>query len=292
MSIAQIGTPSRVDRESWQDGHDNAQHPDQDDQAGHPRGGALRQKPLNSVGGRRLRRGQAVGLVMDVGVAFEGGRVLAAVVGVSNSPPPWRRARTKAWAPHRSHRSAADRLGASAAFTSASSRFCTRPPGTGVPSDQQSNTRNFPTENSSRVHHLSVTVCRGPARGIPSGPRGVAGLSGPAVSLLGYHPPHPRSIARGHRREEDRDHEVHSGTHRSPPAGPRGPGGGPQAPGMYIGSTDSRGPCTASGRSSTTLSTRPSVATVTGSRSSLEDGSVEVRDNGRGVPVDIGPRPG
>ena len=38
-------------------------------------------KPLNSVGGRRLRRGQAVGLVMDVGVAFEGGRVLAAVVG-------------------------------------------------------------------------------------------------------------------------------------------------------------------------------------------------------------------
>ena len=51
--------------------------------------------------------------------------------------------------------------------------------------------------------------------------------------------------------------------------------------------------CTASGRSSTTRSTRPSPACATDIEVILyRDGSVEVRDNGRGIPVDIEPRTG
>ena len=80
--------------------------------------------------------------------------------------------------------------------------------------------------------------------------------------------------------------------HRAAPARPRGARGRPQAA-RHVHRVDRqpRPACTASGRSSTTRSTRPSAATATTSRSILHaDGSVEVRDNGRGIPVDVEPQ--
>ena len=218
---------------------------------------------------RRLRRGRAVGLVMDVGVAFEGGACLRAVVGAEEqftttgiAGPP------KAWAPHRSHRSAADRLGASAAFT-VRPPFALVHPGTGVPSTN-SQTRGILPDRSlpSRPITWSVTVCpRGRAR-IPSGPRGGPGVRGLRLACWVSVPPHPRTSPGGHRREEPattkstQDYTAH---HRRS----RGPGAVRKRPGMYIGPPTVAASCTASGRSSTTPSTRPSVATATGSRSSL-----------------------
>ena len=77
--------------------------------------------------------------------------------------------------------------------------------------------------------------------------------------------------------------------HRPAPVGPRGPGGGPQAP-RHVHRVD-RQPRAAAlpvRRSSTTRWTRRWPATAPGSRSTLHpDGSAEVRDNGRGIPVDI-----
>ena len=64
-------------------------------------------------------------------------------------------------------------------------------------------------------------------------------------------------------------------------------------PGMYIGTTDSQGLITACGRSSTTPWTRPWPASATTLSWSLHtDGSVEVADNGRGIPVDKEPKTG
>jgi hypothetical protein len=60
-------------------------------------------------------------------------------------------------------------------------------------------------------------------------------------------------------------------------------------PGMYIGSTDAAASCTACGRSSTTRWTRRWPATAPHRGGLHADGSAEVRDNGRGIPVDVEP---
>ena len=65
-------------------------------------------------------------------------------------------------------------------------------------------------------------------------------------------------------------------------------------PGMYIGSTDSRGlHALPVGDHRQLRSTRPWPATATAIEVVLHaDGSAEVRDNGRGIPVDIEPKTG
>ena len=101
-------------------------------------------------------------------------------------------------------------------------------------------------------------------------------------------------MAADDRCEEGRDDQVRVRVHRPPPPGPRGPRGGPQAPGMYIGSTDSpRAHALPVGDHRQRRSTRPSAAHCDHIEVILHhDGSVEVRDNGRGIPVDIEPRTG
>ena len=62
-------------------------------------------------------------------------------------------------------------------------------------------------------------------------------------------------------------------------------------PACTSGPPTAAGSCTACGRSSTTRSTRRSPATARRIDVVLHaDGSIEVRDNGRGIPVDVEPR--
>ena len=186
----------------------------------------------------------------DVGVAFEGGRVLAAVVGAGTSTPPppgVRRARTKAcWAPHRScigrrqtTRCQCQRSSVSVNVLLHSST------GTRVPSEPVSHRRGIlpVRENFLRaIVFVGERYAAGPARMHHPSPRRGRAAGSPRSALLGYHPPHPRGIARGHRREEDRDHEVHEDyTHLHPRAWGRMP------PRDAIRSTDDRGLVTASG---------------------------------------------
>ena len=134
-------------------------------------------------------------------------------------------------------------------------------------------------------------------------PRACAGLSAAGITLRSENPARATAGRRPCRREvRGRRHPHHQARpaasgrwlHRPPPAGPRGPRGGAQAPrhvhrldrlarphALPLGDHRQRRRRGA-GRRRATASTSCCCA----------DGSVEVRDNGRGIPVDIEPRTG
>ena len=87
---------------------------------------------------------------------------------------------------------------------------------------------------------------------------------------------------------------IENDVQRPPPARPRGPGGGAQAPRhVHRVHRHPRASCTACGRSSTTPSTRRwRVRHADRGRRCTPTASIEVHDDGRGIPVDVEPKTG
>ena len=113
---------------------------------------------------------------------------------------------------------------------------------------------------------------------------------GPAAGVDASDPPRPRGLPVQHDRrastEDPRQGVVELHRRRHP--GPRGPAGGPAAPGHVHRLDRCAAACTtSSGRSSTTASTRRWPTRPPGSTSrSTPTARLEVVDDGRGIPVD------
>ena len=212
----------------------------------------------------------------------------------SSSPPACRRARTYAWAPQRSQRSAAVRAGASAAFTSASSArsgSCwwfsgDRPVRIGDLCDSQAR-RMLPAAQGSELSRaVSEIVTFGRAGPVPR-PRRCASPEAVGARRIPL-PDVPATAAK--KTATSKSASEYTAHHLQVLEGLEAVR---KRPGMYIGSTDSRGLMHCLWE----IIDNAVDEALGGHCDRIEvilhaDGSVEVRDNGRGVPVDIEPRTG